>query len=189
MAAVVRTFSSADARLLVTGDHAVADAGAAPRLVEISHEALIREWQPLKDWVEANRDTLRRRERVLDWHGRLGQGGRDPSLLLPPGLALEVGRKLLDDHGDVLIDEVRALCRGLARRRRRAPAAGGRGVDAERQRELAAAQRLAEEQRKRTRWPWPQPGSAAGRLAGWQAGSRAEATHAAQAERDRAGAD
>ena len=32
--------------------------------------------------------------------------GRDPSLLLPPGLPLEEGRKLLDDHGDVLIDEV-----------------------------------------------------------------------------------
>ena len=48
MAAVVRTFSGAEARLLVTGDHAVPDGVAASRLVEISHETLIREWQPLQ---------------------------------------------------------------------------------------------------------------------------------------------
>ena len=107
MAAVVRTFSGAEARLLVTGDHAVLDAGAAARLVEISHETLIREWQPLKDWVAANRETLRRRERVRDWLAAWDERGRDPSLLLPPGLALEEGRELLEDHGDVLVDEVR----------------------------------------------------------------------------------
>ena len=82
--------------------------------------------------------------------------------MLPPGLALEEGRKLLSDHGDVLIDEVRPYveksiaadverqrqiaARAEEQRRREAEAA-----DAERQRELAAAQQLAEEQRKRTR--------------------------------------
>ena len=118
MAAVVRAFSGADARLLVTGDHLVpaADLSTAPRLVEISHEALIREWQPLKDWVEANRDTLRRRERVRDWMTAWEQNDRDTSLLLPPGLALEEGRKLLGDHGDVLIDEVSPLRREVDRR-------------------------------------------------------------------------
>ena len=72
MADVVRTFSGPEARLLVTGDHAIAETATPARLVEISHEALIREWQPLKEWVEANRETLRRRERcATGWrHGR-----------------------------------------------------------------------------------------------------------------------
>ena len=60
-----------------------------------------------RQWIEANRETLRRRERVRDWMAAWEERGRDPSLLLPPGLALEVGRELLEDHGDVLIDEVR----------------------------------------------------------------------------------
>src|SRR5262249_61775350 len=55
--AVVREFSAPDARLLVTGE----DIPAARRLVEISHEALIREWDELKQWVGANRGTLPRR--------------------------------------------------------------------------------------------------------------------------------
>ena len=46
-------------------------------------------------------------ERVRDWLIVWAERGRDPSLLLPPGLALEEGRQLLDDHGDVLVDEVR----------------------------------------------------------------------------------
>jgi hypothetical protein len=56
---------------------------------------------------------------------------------------LEEGRKLLADHGDVLIEEVQPyIAASLAadeERRRQAEAA----ADAERQRELAAAQRLA----------------------------------------------
>ena len=129
MAAVVRTFSGAEARLLVTGDHAVPDAGAAARLVEISHETLIREWQPLKDWIEANRETLRRRERVRDWLAAWEERGRDPSLLLPPGLALEEGRKLLERPWRRPDRRGPPLRRGVARRRRgaAAAAAGGRG--------------------------------------------------------------
>ena len=182
MAAVVRTFSGAEARLLVTGDHAVPDAGAAARLVEISHETLIREWQPLKDWVTANRETLRRRERVRDWRAAWEERSREPSLLLPPGLALEEGRDLLEDHGDVLVDEVRpyieaSLAADETRMRRELDAAA-----AERQRELAAARRLADEQRK-----WTRVVSALGLgalalagVAGWQAWRRP------RLERDRA---
>ncbi|MFO1049683.1 MAG: toll/interleukin-1 receptor domain-containing protein [Geminicoccaceae bacterium] len=185
---IVRAFSAWDARLLVTGSQAVVGAAQPARLVEISHEALIREWQPLKDWVAANRETLRRRERVQDWLAAWEEGGRDPSLLLPPGLALEVGRKLLDDHGDVLIDEVEPYVRESiaadeARLRREVDA-----TEAERQREITAAQRLVAEQRKRARIA-----TALGLLAllvagvaGWQWREAGRQAAIAATERDRA---
>ena len=188
LAGIVRAFSDWDARLLVTGGQAVVGAAQPSRLVEISHEALIREWQPLRDWVAANRETLRRRERVQDWLAAWQEGGRDPSLLLPPGLALEVGRKLLDDHGDVLIDEVepyvRASLAADAERLRREAAA----AEAERQREISAAQRLAAEHRKRARIA-----TVLGLLAllvagvaGWQWREAGRQAALAAAERDRA---
>jgi formylglycine-generating enzyme required for sulfatase activity len=50
----------ADERLLVTSRLA----GSAEETIEVSHEALIRHWQRLKDWVEADR-------RFLAWQQRL----------------------------------------------------------------------------------------------------------------------
>jgi WD40 repeat protein len=100
--AVVREFSAPDARLLVTGE----DIPEARRLVEISHEALIREWDMLKVWVGANRETLRRREHIRERMRQWEERGKDETLLLPRGLPIEDGRKLLADHGDVLIEEV-----------------------------------------------------------------------------------
>jgi tetratricopeptide (TPR) repeat protein len=145
IAAVIDKFSAADARLLVTGE----DAPSTRRLVEISHEAMIREWDLLKAWIETNREALRRRKHIRARLRQWEEQGRDSTLLLPSGLPLEEGRKLLADHGDVLIDDVQPyIAASLAadeERRRQAEAA----AEAERQRELAAAQRLASEQRKR----------------------------------------
>ena len=45
--AVVDAFSAAEARLLVTGE----DTPSTQRLVEISHETLIREWDVLNAWI------------------------------------------------------------------------------------------------------------------------------------------
>jgi tetratricopeptide (TPR) repeat protein len=100
--AVVQEFSSADARLLVTG----ADVPTAQHMVEISHEALIREWDLLREWIKVNRDALRRREYIRGQMREWQERGWDKTLLLRPGLPLEEGRKLLTDHGDVLIEEV-----------------------------------------------------------------------------------
>jgi len=100
--AVVREFTAPDARLLVTGE----DVPAARRLVEISHEALIREWDMLKGWVGANRETLQRREHIRERMRQWEEKGGDKTLLLSEGLPVEEGRKLLADHGDVLIEEV-----------------------------------------------------------------------------------
>ena len=50
----------ADERLLVTSQVA----GSAEETIEVSHEALIRHWERLKEWVEADR-------RFLAWQQRL----------------------------------------------------------------------------------------------------------------------
>ena len=39
----------ADARLITTGEHGV----------EVAHEALIREWPTLREWLDADREGLR----------------------------------------------------------------------------------------------------------------------------------
>jgi WD40 repeat protein len=66
-----------DARLLKT----VADAAAAAT-VEVAHEALLRQWEPLREAVEWSRESLRMRAELgreaADWRA----GGRDPSYLL-----------------------------------------------------------------------------------------------------------
>ena len=147
IAAVIDKFSAADARLLVTGE----DIPSARRLVEISHEAMIREWDLLKEWIQTNREALRRREHIRARLRQWEEQGRDPTLLLTPGLPLEEGRKLLADNGDLLIDEVQPyIAASIAadeEQRRQVEAE----AEAERQRELAAAHRLAAEQRKRAR--------------------------------------
>jgi YD repeat-containing protein len=60
----------------------------------------------LKQWIEANREALRRREHIRARMRQWEEQDKDKTLLLPPGLPLEEGRKLLADHGDVLIEEV-----------------------------------------------------------------------------------
>ena len=144
---IVHAFSAAEARLLVTGE----DSPSAQRLVEISHEALIREWDLLKAWINDNREALRRREHIRARMRQWEEQDRDQTLLLPPGLPLEEGRKLLADHGDVLIEEVQPyITASIAADEERVRQEEAE-AEAERQRELAAAQRVVSEQRKRTR--------------------------------------
>ena len=73
----------ADERLLVTSQLA----GSEKETIEVSHEALIRHWERLKQWVEADR-------RFLTWQQRLNasvkewEGNRRSSDLLLRGLPL-----------------------------------------------------------------------------------------------------
>ena len=50
----------ADARLVVTER----DAATGRETVEVAHEALIRGWQRLRAWIDADREFLRTRERI-----------------------------------------------------------------------------------------------------------------------------
>lgn len=50
-------------------------------LIEIAHEALVRNWQPLLDWLDEDRILIRRRESLNEAAFQWEANGRDPGLL------------------------------------------------------------------------------------------------------------
>jgi serine/threonine protein kinase/tetratricopeptide (TPR) repeat protein len=73
--------------------------------VSVAHEALLREWQRVREWLSENREFLRMRDRLDSslklWLSR----GRQKDDLLRPGLALAEGEKLAADFGSSLSEE------------------------------------------------------------------------------------
>ena len=62
---VIERLSAPDHRLLVTSE-VVSKGDASERLaiVDVAHEALIRHWQLLRQWIEQNRDLLRQQRKI-----------------------------------------------------------------------------------------------------------------------------
>jgi WD40 repeat protein len=58
-----------DARLLVRG-HGAAGAG---EVLEVAHEALLRRWQRLGEWLEEDRQWLRQQQRLAGWTREFGE--------------------------------------------------------------------------------------------------------------------
>jgi WD40 repeat protein/serine/threonine protein kinase len=98
-------------------------ADADPRgevTVSVAHEALLREWQRVREWLTQNREFLRMRGRLDSslelWLSR----GQQKDDLLGPGLPLAEGEKLAKDFGPSLnraqSDYIRA---SMAERKRR----------------------------------------------------------------------
>src|SRR5580700_3740345 len=84
----------------------VADTGPEGEVtVSVAHEALLREWQRVKEWLTENREFLRMRDRLESslklWLGR----GKQRDDLLGPGLPLAEGEKLVKDFGPSLSRE------------------------------------------------------------------------------------
>ncbi len=71
-------------------------------VVRVAHEALLRRWDRLVAWIAANREYLRLRSRVEQSQARWKQSEGDKSLLLPLGLPLEEGHKLLRGAPELL---------------------------------------------------------------------------------------
>ena len=73
--------------------------------VSVAHEALLREWQRVKEWLAENREFLRMRDRLDSslklWLSR----GKQKDDLLEPGLHLAEGEKLVKDFGPSLSRE------------------------------------------------------------------------------------
>jgi hypothetical protein len=86
---------------LVTGSD-----GPDRPIVEVAHEALIRTWPRLREWIRPNREKLRARAAVVQAKLEWEQQGRRKDLLLPAGFQLERGRALLAEPGDVTIDDI-----------------------------------------------------------------------------------
>jgi WD40 repeat protein len=89
---------------LLASNRLVATSGQVPEspaenFVEVSHEALIREWPALREWLKDNREDLRLGRSLLqaaeEWRGL----NRDPSALMQ-GVRLAQGREWLGRHPD-----------------------------------------------------------------------------------------
>ena len=129
----------ADERLLVTNR-----AVAGEETVEVSHEALIRQWQRLQGWLKEDREFLLWRERLRGRVNEWEHNTQDEGTLLRGALLVEAQR-WLSQKADMLTDEEKHYIGQSAEARERA-------VQAEQQRvehELAQAKRLAEEAAKR----------------------------------------
>ena len=75
------------------------------RIASLAHEALLRCWKELAEWVKSNREHLRMRASVEQSHQRWEQRQRDVSLLLPRGFLLEEGKTLLQVAPHILTGE------------------------------------------------------------------------------------
>src|SRR5262249_41921325 len=112
--------------------------------VEIAHEALIRNWKRLGEWLAEDRAGLRLHRHLTEAAQAWARLERDPGELYR-GTRLAPASEWAEAHGEVLNPLERAFLetsQGLARQ-----------VEAEReaqrQRELEAAQKLAEAEKKR----------------------------------------
>ena len=124
----------ADARLITTEQNSV----------EVSHEALIREWPTLRNWLEENREGLRLHrhltEAAQDWEAI----GRDPDALYRGGRLIQTVEWSLGHPEDLnpleqaFLEASQAFADQESAER-----------EAERQRALEAARQLAETQRMR----------------------------------------
>ena len=103
-----------DERLLVTSK---AVTGIA-ETVEVAHEALIRNWQLLRGWVDADRQFIAWQQDLSATASKWQDGKRSPDLLLR-GLPLAQAQDWAKKKPDALSDLEREFIAAGARRRRR----------------------------------------------------------------------
>jgi WD40 repeat protein len=140
---VINRFASA--RLLTTGR----DPASGREMVEVGHEALIREWDTLKAWVNADREFLRTIERVkASMRAWYEESGNKDERLLPPGRPLEEARELLERE-DKEIGDLRDFVQASIAKDEARQEEEQRSRDQQQHKELVLARRLAEEEAAR----------------------------------------
>ena len=126
----------ANANLIVTNRHPA----SGQVILDVAHEALIREWPTLRQWLDEDRQGLRVRQQLSqsanDWQNR----GQDVDSLYRGARLLEVEEWVEAHRGEINPLEQAFLAASLA-----AQSQFEQEREAQRQRELAAAQQLAEE--------------------------------------------
>lgn len=114
-----------EARLLVTGRN---DAGDP--VVSLAHEALLREWPRLEEWIERNRAFLQARARIRERAAHWKEEGQPDELLLPRGRPLAEAKELISERKEALGERLRTYIersveRAERKRRRRRQIVGG----------------------------------------------------------------
>jgi WD40 repeat protein/class 3 adenylate cyclase len=125
----------ADARLVTLGEDSA----------EVAHEALIREWPTLREWLSQDRDAIRLHRQITDAAQEWEVFDRDPGALLR-GARLAQATEWVARDGSApneLESEFVAESRNESLREQEER-------DAQRERELEAARTLAETERRRT---------------------------------------
>lgn len=117
----------ADARLITT----------AQDTAEVTHEALIREWPRLGDWLNQSREWLRLHRHLTEAAQEWAQADHDPSLLYRGARLAQAGEWAATHPDDLNPLEGTFLAASLEEEQ------------AQQQRELLAAQELAEAERRR----------------------------------------
>jgi WD40 repeat protein len=124
----------ADARLITTEQDAA----------EVAHEALIREWPTLREWLREDREGLRLHRRLTEAAQEWDRAGRDEGQLYRGGrLAQAV------EWAGAHSAELNALERSFVAASQALAERDAAEREAQRQREVEAAQRLAETERAR----------------------------------------
>src|ERR1700746_65657 len=86
----------------------------------VAHEALLREWQRVKEWLAENREFLRMRDRLDSSPHLWVSRGKQKDDLLEPGLHLAEGEELLQDFGPSLSrEQIDYVYASVAERNRR----------------------------------------------------------------------
>lgn len=70
--------------------------------LSVAHEALMRHWPRLIEWLDDNRDFLRVRSRIAARLGEWEEHGRTDDYLIPPGTALAEAEQVFSKHGQAL---------------------------------------------------------------------------------------
>lgn len=109
--------------------------------IEVAHEALVRNWPRLVDWLNDERGRLRQRYRLANLAAEWDQRGRDPEMLIRGEVLREA--RLYDDLNEV---EAAFVTASVA-----AEEALARKEEEQRQRELEQARQLAAEKEKARR--------------------------------------
>jgi hypothetical protein len=139
---VVETFAGAEARLIVTSEV------GGRRSIEVSHESLIRHWDKLRAWVDQNRENLRTREFLRANRAEWLKHDQDPSLLIGARFHLDAARRLYEQPGDVVIDEIKDYIETSLNRKKQQQELERQERETKHRQKLEDAQRRATSERR-----------------------------------------
>ncbi|MBA4159645.1 MAG: TIR domain-containing protein [Gemmatimonadetes bacterium] len=131
---VLTILAAADARLVVTRREGEGN------VVEVAHEALIREWMRLREWIAANRAAIRIERRLIAAAAEWVHADKDPDAVLR-GAQLVETQEWAQQHLDDLRPQEQEFLEASIEARDRAI----REAEERRQRELAMARQVADE--------------------------------------------
>ncbi|MFX0197020.1 MAG: TIR domain-containing protein [Candidatus Hodarchaeota archaeon] len=140
---VIQKLASAEARLIITEGESKLD---GEQFIEVAHEALIRGWSRLREWIEVDRAAMRTHRKLTEAANEWYKKGKDESFLYR-GARLAEAEEWEETHNEDLNElELTFLQASVKLRDKELSVA-----ETQRKHELETAQRLAKEAEARRR--------------------------------------